>query len=276
MMKKLLIGLALLTGASVSQAAVFNYDDFSDLSDWQINGDAIGLNPNADNNLRLTESAGFQGGSAFLSNAITLNAESSFQAFFKFQIANSAGASDIDGIGADGLVFVVQTNDNSVGGVGGGIGYLGIENSVGIEFDTWNNGALLDADSGNHVGINIDGSIASSALVTESVRFNDADIWSVWVDYNGANDLLEVRWSMDGLRVDDALLSLEVDLTAVLDSNEAFFGFTSGTGGAYGRHDILSARFVDDFVAQPVNAPTVLFLTMFGIAGLFANRRIKV
>ena len=274
-MKKLLIGLALLTGASASQAAVFNYDDFSDLSDWQVNGDAIALNPNAENNLRLTESSGFQGGSAFLSNAITLNAESSFQAFFEFQITNSAGASDNDGIGADGLVFVVQTNDNSVGGAGGGIGYLGIDNSVGIEFDTWNNGSI-DSGSGNHVGINLDGSIASSALVTESIRFNDEDVWSVWVDYNGANDLLEVRWSMDGLRVDDALLSLDVDLTAVLQSNEAFFGFTSGTGGAFGRHDILSARFSDDFVAQPVNAPTVLFLTAFGIAGLFASRSDKV
>lgn len=39
------------------------------------------------------------------------------------------------GCGADGLVFVVQTNSNKVGG-GGGIGYQGIPNSVGVELDT--------------------------------------------------------------------------------------------------------------------------------------------
>lgn len=117
-MKRLLVSLTLVIGTFTTQAAIVNYDDFSDLSDWQLNGNAADLNPNSDNRLRLTESATFRGGSAFLSNAITLNSESSFQAYFKFQITDSGGVSDGDGIGADGLVFVVQTNDNTVGGVG--------------------------------------------------------------------------------------------------------------------------------------------------------------
>ena len=38
-------------------------------------------------------------------------------------------------------MFVLQTVSSNVGGVGGGMGYVGIPNSVGIEFDNWNNGA---------------------------------------------------------------------------------------------------------------------------------------
>lgn len=41
---------------------------------------------------------------------------------------------------ADGLTFIIQDNPTPVlGGVGEGVGYAGIPNSVGVEFDTWKN-----------------------------------------------------------------------------------------------------------------------------------------
>jgi hypothetical protein len=36
--------------------------------------------------------------------------------------------------------------------VGGGLGYRGIKNSIGIEFDTWNNADSSDDPDHNHIG----------------------------------------------------------------------------------------------------------------------------
>lgn len=72
-------------------------------------------------------------GGAFLTNAISLANDASFGTAFSFQITNPFNT------GAGGIVFVVQTVANNVGG-GGGIGYAGRANSVGVEFDTWDNG----------------------------------------------------------------------------------------------------------------------------------------
>ena len=83
---------------------------------------------------------------------------------------------------------------------------------------------------------------------------NDRDVWTSWVDYDGANDVLEVRLAMNDTRPDDALLSFGVDLTSVLGSTDAFIGFTSGTGAAGGDHDILNWEFIDKFA--PVSDTT--------------------
>lgn len=57
-------------------------------------------------------------------------------------------------MGANGVVFVIRANN--VDGLGGGIGYQGVVDSVGVEFDTWNND-FWDGNNGNHIGINLEG-----------------------------------------------------------------------------------------------------------------------
>ncbi|MDZ4754283.1 MAG: L-type lectin-domain containing protein [Phycisphaerae bacterium] len=77
---------------------------------------------------------------------------------FAFRITDPDGSlfdCNVD-TGADGLVFVVQSISSSVGGLGRGIGYAGIQQSVGVEFDTWCN-AVNNDPSSNHVGINVNG-----------------------------------------------------------------------------------------------------------------------
>jgi ELWxxDGT repeat protein len=205
--------------------------------------------------LRLTDGLG-QSGSAFLTDRISLNNQASFSTSFQFQISSPQGGGDEDGQGADGLAFVIQTVANNVGGAGGGIGYAGINNSLGIEFDTYNNGGV-DDNSGNHIGIDINGNIDS--VVTQSIptRLNDGNIWTAWIDYNGASDLLEVRLSSTNQRPDNALLSYQIDLAATLQSTDAFIGFTSGTGGAGGVHDILNWDFKTTY--QPISAGKINF-----------------
>ncbi|WP_230969780.1 lectin-like domain-containing protein [Nitrogeniibacter aestuarii] len=275
-----LAGLASLLVMGSAHAVAISYTDFSDLSAFQQNGSTAAIaDPTVDNLgrsvLRLTNSTS-QSGSAFLTNTISLANNASFSTAFSFRISNPLGISDADGQGADGIVFVVQTVSNTAGGVGGGIGYTGIGNSLGVEFDTWMNGGGFNDPDGNHVGINLGGAF-NGPTASVATRMNDGDDWYAWVDYNGATNVIELRLAMDAVRPSDALVSRTADLAAVLGTTDAYIGFTSGTGAAGGYHDIVSWQFVDDF--QPIGGnnnvpePATLALLGLGIVGIASMRK---
>lgn len=274
----LAIGMGGLLAATGASAAPLLYNDFSSTSGLQLNGAAA----QAGSALRLTPSVTSQSGSVFSTAAVSLASDASFSSAFRFQITQSGGICDEDGCGADGLVFAVQTVSNTAGGAGGGIGYSGLNRSVGVEFDTWNNG-WWDNYNGNHVGIDLNGNIDSVVQANLPTaggnRINNGAIWSAWVDYNGVTDSLEVRLAQGAaaLRPLDALLAYTVDLTGILQSTDAFVGFTSGTGAAYGNHDILAWQFNSTY--QPIEdigdvpEPGTLALVGLGLTGLMIRRR---
>ncbi len=265
----------LLTAASAASAAtVLNFPDFSNTAGLQFNGSAAAVS----NVLRVTPALGNQSGSVFSTSAVTLTSQVSFSTAFSFRISsNPGGGSDPsgDGVGADGLAFVVQTVASTAGGAGGGIGYSGLGNSLGIEFDTWDNGSGLGDPNGNHVAIDINGDLSSPLDVAGvSPRMNDGDVWYAWVDYNGVTDDLEVRLSMANVRPASPIVSANIDLTGVLGTTNAYVGFTSGTGSAWGDHDVLSWQFRDDF--QPITTPeggSTLVILGLGISSLALVRR---
>jgi hypothetical protein len=231
--------------------AQISFPNFSDSTGLQLNGNASTVG----GVLRVTPATYYQAGSAFSTTTVPLASNGSFSTFFKFRISGSGGSGDEDGWGADGITFVVQTVSNSIGSSGGGIGYFGIPNSLGVEYDTWDNGPGSGDPNGNHVNVNLGGSFspASDAAMVPN-RMNDGTVWSSWVDYNGATDALEVRLvEGSNVRPVDALISKSVDLPAVLGSTNAFVGFTSGTGFAFGNHDILRWEFRNSF--DPIGEP---------------------
>jgi hypothetical protein len=251
-----------------ASALTVSFPDFSDVSAWQLNGNAA----QAGSVLRVTPSKSFQSGSAFLSSPISLLNQNSFSAFFQFRISNPGGSTDTDGVqGADGLVFALQTVANTAGGGGGGIGFAGLPKSVGVEFDTWNNG-FTDQNNGNHIGIDLNGNMASNPLLTITPTLNNGSIYSAWVDYDGMIDNLEVRLAQNNIRPAAPLLSTIVDLQAILGSSNAYVGFTSGTGSAYNDHDVLNFIFADEF--KPINGTAVPGpIPVLGVAAAFGYSR---
>lgn len=251
-----------------AQATTLVYNDFSNTAGLQINGGAAAVNDGSRDVLRVTNANFSQGGSAFSTTPITFSANYSFSTRFTFNF-NNAGFG-----GADGLVFVIQPNANNVGGIGGGIGYQGIGNSLGVEFDNWfNSGVDIDA---NHIGINLNGSVASVSSVTSPFALDSGQDYTAWIDYDGSTQLLEVRFGNSNVRPLAALLSYNLDLAAVVGNPQAFVGFTSGTGAAYANHDVVNWEFRDTFAPiTGVPEPTTwaMLILGFGLLGGAMRRR---
>ena len=236
-------------------SADIDFTDFSNTSSLKLNGDAsvAGLA------LRLTPSTSYSSGSAFSLTKIALKDNGSarnvsFSTSFAFQMSNVSNSGDGDGGGADGLTFVVQPNANNVGSAGGGMGYSGIGHSVGVEFDTYNNGTW-DSNNGNHIGIDLDGNLTSVAQSAIATRMNNGATWYAWVDYDGSTEILEARLAQTNTRPAAATLSYSVDLRSVLGQDSAFVGFTAATGASSENHDVISWHFAGKY--HPYGAPRV-------------------
>lgn len=252
-----------------AQATTLLYTDFSDTTGLQINGGAAAVTDGGGRDvLRVTNANFSQGGSVFSTTPITFSANYSFSTRFTFNF-NNAGFG-----GADGLVFVIQPNANNVGGIGGGIGYQGIGNSLGVEFDNWFNSGVDIND--NHIGINLNGNIASVSSIASPFALDSGQDYTAWIDYDGSTQTLEVRFGDSNARPLAALLSYNVDLAAVVGNPQAFVGFTSGTGAAYANHDVINWEFRDTFAPiTGVPEPTTwaMLILGFGLLGGAMRRR---
>ena len=240
-------------------ATTTTFSDFSDTTGLTLSGNAVGNINNGDDLdpvLRLVPDTTLQSGSVF--SSVTVNT-SDFSTKFQFRITNPGGVSDGTEIGADGFVFVIQPISDDLGGLGGGMGYEGIPTSVGIEFDTFQN--TPDPNS-NHVGILTNGSvdtILDDNSVPIDIRFDDADdgiLQTAWIDYDGTTLRVFIAQADEDEpdKPDDPVLVLSpIDIPAILGGtsapvDDAFVGFTAGTGGGTGNYDIVNWTYSDSFI----------------------------
>ncbi|MCK5737570.1 PKD domain-containing protein, partial [bacterium] len=191
----------------------------------------------------------------------------SFSAFFTFTLtehfdfSNNSGNSES---GADGICFVLQGQSNSAGSTGEGIGYAGVSPSVAVEFDTYQNGGSKEPAGGsgdNHVAIIENGNNGTPAAHLASVNVPGTNAlqdgtWSVWVDYNGTSNVMEVRYVKNSMsRPGSANVSNTIDLASRFP-NGVFMGFSSATGGCRSKHVVDDVLFSNSYFPGGLNPST--------------------
>ena len=206
------------------------YNDFSDLSGFTLGANAADLNIVPDNILQLSSGTWQRSGYAYLIDRVQL--ETTFSTYFSFRINNNVGGGDSDGLGADWLMFLFKHD----------VGYFNADDFA-IEFDIFNNGAR-DKYSGNHVGINYGNQFVTTQHVDK--RFNDGDIWHVWIDYDGIN--ISVYVSLDSTKPPAATIVHAVNIFDYLPDVNPLIGFQSASGAYGADFEILNWSFV-----SPVN-----------------------
>jgi len=274
---------AICLAATSTSAATITFPNFSDTSGLTLNGSATTAATSDGVVLRLTPAAVGQAGSAFSTNQITLGVGNTFSTFFQCRMTNPGGIAP-----ADGIVFGMRTVANNVGGAGGGMGYLGIPSSLGVEFDTFPNGAGAGDPNGNHVAVDTGGLLNGSGVIVNGQSnctniatvagmpncMANGQLWSAWIDYDGTN--LFVALAQNSIVRPADIIAAPFNLPSILGQNSAFVGFTAGTGSGFENQDIINWQFTNTFAPIQVDAvpePATMLLLGSGLAALVARRR---
>jgi hypothetical protein len=217
----------------------------ANIGSYQLNGAAV-LNGSA---VRLTPADYNQAGSMFWKQKVALDNDGSFSTQFTFQIANPGGD------GADGFTFCMQPGVNTAVTEGGGLGYVGLPDSVAVEFDTYQN----DDPNDNHIGVDLGGNIVSVVTTDAPFTLQDGAVGYAWIEYDGAAQMLYVRVADSSTRPTDALIEYNGDL-GLYYGDAAYCGFTAATGGSYETHDILGWYFTNEYLSAGLTPAIVNYV----------------
>lgn len=167
----------------------------------------------------------------------------SFVSHFTF---NSNAAKPHEG-SAQGFTFTIQNNDTTqVGGSGGALGYQDIPNSVAVVFDLYTGGSF-----GSNVGIDDSGNSPDAPTAATGLDFHSGHTFDATVSYDGTTLSLTVTDSTDSSKT--VTISKALNLPALVGGDNAFVGFTTGSGFTTSFLDIPSWDYV---AAAPVTIAT--------------------
>lgn len=196
----------------------------------------------------LTPAATYMNGTVWYADQIDLNQP--------FDLEFTMNFGTLDGSGADGICFVLQTvGTNAIGASGGGIGYQSFGTSLGIEFDTYQNTNFADP-SYDHIAIEYNGNIHHGASTGHIAGPVQASATSANIE-DGQDHRVRITWNPE-----THLISVYFDcvhrLSGTFDlinnifggQNMVYWGFTAATGGSYNnqtvclREDIIATTEV--------------------------------
>lgn len=185
-----------------------------------------------------------------------------------FRVAADISLGRINELGADGVVFVIQTSgsDRNPNPPGGGLGYKNIPNALGIEIDTWQNptgvefdgfkdffepacdhmefrytgaGGPFNSDWTRLAGPRCLGNWDYEKSITGEPDVEDGGFYPVQISYDYGTARLCARVE-DKVIPNHPIMQMckTVDLEDLLGTNEVTIGFTASTGGKKNRHTV--------------------------------------
>ncbi|KAK9077613.1 hypothetical protein SSX86_005950 [Deinandra increscens subsp. villosa] len=173
------------------------------------------------------------------------NSTTSFSTKFSFSIVNLNPLSPVVG---GGLSFFISPENHTLGSPGG---YLGLVNSsqltqnkfIAIEFDTRMDSHFDDPNE-NHIGLDIDSlnSIATADCISAGIDLRTGVSFTSWIDYNHDERSLEVFLTRSGLKPENPLLNMTIDLSAYFQEF-MYLGFSGSTEGSKETHSIENWSF---------------------------------
>lgn len=191
--------------------------------------------------LGLTVGAGNSSRSAWYQFPLYVGA---FQASFLYQ--------DIGGGGADGIAFALQNDARgltALGGGGGGLGYLGITNSVALQFNIYGTAGIA---------FNTNGATGGYETNTAPVNISGGEPIKVGITY--AAGVMHLVLS-NTVTAGTFTTTLPVgSLPARLGADTAYVGFTGADGGAVSTQNISEFTYIPQpiMTAQAVGGTVVL------------------
>ena len=199
-MRRALGVVSLLAAIGVWQAAgasavTISYPNFASPSGLTMNGAATAMNTGGV--LRLVPGVSGEIGSAF-TNRRVVSPKRSFKTRFRFSIHDGSATP------GEGMTFVLHRSGAEALGVppGGGLGYIGIEPSLAVEFDREN-----------------------------------GTRWA-WIEYSAARKRTKVYLSDTSSKPGRPLLSFKRKLSRVLGGGKLRVGFTAASGAEYAVMDV--------------------------------------
>lgn len=271
------LALALVAGSATPALADFDFPDFTSIAGLTLNGAAVQSSPT----LSITPPVRASAGSFWKSEAQTV--ANGFDSTFTFRIRNIAGS------GSDGFAFLIQNSaagTGAIGGTGGALGYAtnevfsslpgnsGIENSLAIEFDGWDNtGDWGDFNSGQHISVQTNGLLDNRPSSGFSLGHYLAP--TDWADGTVHTGRITYAPGTMDIYLDNLttpVLTVSVNLATLLNlsgGDSAFVGFTAGTGALQDveRHEINSWQFGSTII------PTPGTMSLMVAGGLLIGRR---
>ncbi len=134
--------------------------------------------------------------------------------------------------GADGVAFVMQNDPkgtNALGSVGGGLGYVGIKNSLALELNIY-----------NQSGTNLQSNGATGAyLTTGAVNLRSGNPIAVSLAYNPTQQTMTQQLTDTITNATFSKVYSNVNLPQIVGGSTAFIGFT-GADGVVSSNQVIS------------------------------------
>ena len=158
---------------------------------------------------------------------------------------------------ADGITFVVQNSvdgQNAVGEFGEDLGYGGIDSSVAIKFDFYNN----YGEGTDSTGMYTNGdspTLPALDMTTSGLFLNSGDLMHVHVIYDG----ITLTWTIsDTVTKANYTASMAIDIPDTVGGDTAYVGLTGATGTFTSTQSVSNWTYISGPATTFAAAPTFL------------------